>query len=89
MPTLKSRQCTAIFTLIHPWGCIRKYIPIGQLVLAVLRFKTVFAYSSTSAGHLTSEHQNLPTPRGPLAQTAQETPPTPPLQPTKPTWTSP
>ena len=33
-----SRQCTAIFSsLIHLEGCIRKYIPIAQVILTVLK----------------------------------------------------
>ena len=35
---LDSRQRTGILSsLIHKYGCIRKYIPAGQLVLSVLK----------------------------------------------------
>ena len=35
---LNSRKCTVILSLlIHPWGCIRKYIRVGQSALTVLK----------------------------------------------------
>ena len=36
------RQCTANLSLSIPsHGCIRKYIPVGQLVLTVLKFRYI------------------------------------------------